>query len=65
MKLKHSLTVIGWMGTKTCYLDVPREDAIRRFLRDNPEHSPDEVDPQLVEEFEFDDEFHAYSAWAA
>lgn len=56
---KHRLVCIGWLGDFACYLDVPREEAMRRYRAENPETQPDDV---RVTEFEFEDEFYAYEA---
>jgi hypothetical protein len=62
---KNKLISIGWLGVKRCYLNVPREEAIRRYARDEYDGNPGITDEsltkdRLIEEFEFDDEFHAY-----
>ncbi len=57
--MKHKLIVIGFMGIKRAYLDIPREEAIRRYMGDDT--SPFD---EPVEEFEFENEFGVYDAWA-
>ena len=61
---KHTLTVIGWMGTKRAYLDVTEEEAIRRYCE------TEGTDPEMLksdglkaETFPFVDEFCVYDAW--
>lgn len=61
---KHTLTVIGWMGTKRAYLDVTEEEAIRRYCE------TEGTDPEMLksdglkaETFPFTDEFCVYDAW--
>ncbi len=61
--MKNRLISIGWMGVKQCYLNVPREEAIRRYLADCPNEGPEVVAEGYIEEFEFDDEFGAYAVW--
>jgi hypothetical protein len=63
--MKNKLISIGWLGIKRCYLNVSREEAIRRFVRDECDGNPEITDEtltkdRLIEEFEFDDEFYAY-----
>lgn len=55
--MKNKLVVIGYLGSKTVYLNVSREDAIQRFRQN------DGCDVVYVEEFEFDDSFGAYDVW--
>lgn len=57
--MRHTLIVIGWIGDKRAYLDVTREEAIRRFTES------EEVAPKDDEigEFTFTDEFNVYDAW--
>ncbi|RUX60132.1 hypothetical protein [Mesorhizobium sp. M7A.F.Ca.CA.002.12.1.1] len=62
----NKLVVIGWLGIKTCYLNLSREDAIKRYKQDNPDSLFEEEAlkrPDLIQEFEFEDEFGAYDAW--
>ena len=59
--MKHTLIVIGWTGVQRAYLDVPREEAIARYTKSECETPED----GQIEQFEFDDEFGVYSAWAA
>ena len=55
----NRLIHIGWLGIQSCYLNVDRAEAIKRFIADgNPEPQDSEID-----EFEFDDEFGAYDVW--
>lgn len=56
--VKHKLITIGWLGGKRAYLDVSREEAIRRYT----EAEGNEPDEQHIEEFEFVDEFYTYEA---
>jgi len=65
----NKLIVIGWLGTRTVYLNVTREEAIRRYATD--EMIPDLKkaaayieENKLLEEFEFVDEFWAYDVSA-
>jgi hypothetical protein len=64
----HRLWVIGYIGNKSCYLDVDKKDAIDRYLKDNPQFAEDkDYLPIFVMDHvhlvEFNDEFEAYDAW--
>ncbi len=56
--MKHTLVLIGYTGGKQAYLDVPRDEAIRRH-----QASGWSFEPSLLDEFEFTDEFSVYDAW--
>lgn len=55
----HTLTTIGWMGTKTAFLDVPENEAIAKYLAIN---DLDRLDGESVDTFSFDTCFHVYEA---
>jgi len=57
--MKHKLIVIGVTGRQRCYLDVDREEAIRRYRERD-----DAIEEAKVFEIEFDDEFGTYAVWA-
>jgi hypothetical protein len=66
--MKNKLIVIGWMGVKTAYLNVPKEEAINRYMKSNfgtprSANQEDLADFDFVQEFEFEDEFGTYDAW--
>jgi hypothetical protein len=61
--MKNRLIVIGWLGIKTCYLNVDREEAIRRWCKQEGISVINEFEHRLLQQFEFDDEFGAYDAW--
>ncbi len=54
--MKNKLIVIGYLGCKECYLNIPMEEAIRRYI-DEGNEEPDEYH---IDEYEFDDQFGAY-----
>jgi len=56
----HKLTVIGWLGVKRAYLDVSREEAIKRY-EVNEGHTPDDT---MIKQFVFSDEFGVYDAYS-
>jgi hypothetical protein len=51
---KHTLVVIGFMGRQIAYLDIPREEAERRYRAAN------DGGLDVVGVLEFDDEFECY-----
>lgn len=59
--MPHTLHVIGWIGNKRCYLDIPREEAARRYADSEEEHVAEFGHPEILT-FEFTDEFRAYDA---
>lgn len=61
--MTHTLVVIGIPGVKTAYLDIPREEAIRRYCEREGYHRDDLAATGMVEEFTFTDAFHVYDAW--
>ena len=56
--MKNHLVVIGWMGAKKAYLNVSREEALRRYVE-----TEGEIDGEHIAEFDFDDQFCVYDAW--
>lgn len=52
--MKNKIVSIGYLGFKRCYLNVSKEEAIRRYIEAEGELQGD------VEEFEFVDEFYSY-----
>ena len=71
--MKNKLIVIGWLGHKRCYLNVSRNEAVRRYVEQEMHGWETTAEiaqmrqttaESMTEEFEFDDEFSAYDAWA-
>lgn len=63
--MKNKLIVIGYLGIKKAYLNISREDAIKRYT--DQEGLDMEYESRLideVQEFEFNDEFGVYDAWS-
>jgi hypothetical protein len=54
----NKIISIGWTGSKRCYLNISREEAVERYKK-----SEGVLDPPDVDEFEFGDEFGAYDLW--
>ena len=69
--MMNKLIVIGYLGSKTAYLNVSKEEAIRRYCENqwDPysnktiEELVDEFDMRLYREFKFEDTFNVYDAW--
>ena len=60
----NKLIVIGWVGVKKAYLNVSKEEAIKRYCLEDGSITPEELfSNNLVSEFEFDKEFSVYDAW--
>ena len=57
----NTLIVIGQLGCKKCYLNISREEAIRRYKRDNGTGEDEwaAIEGDIIE-FQFEDEFSAY-----
>lgn len=60
--MKHKLIVIGYLGLKRCYLDVPREAAIERWKRATGYQYI--LESSNIVEIDFNDEFGTYDVWA-
>lgn len=54
----NHLIVIGYLGASLAYLNVPMEEARRRY---EEEEGPITGEP--ITEFEFEDEFSVYAAY--
>lgn len=62
--MKNKLIRIGFTGDMTCYLNITLEEAIKRYLKDNPFTTYENlIKENIIDEFEFDDEFSAYSVY--
>ena len=59
--MTNTLVAIGYLGGMRVYLNVPREEAERRFH----EETGDYADDGAVKEIEFGDVFEAYDIWEA
>lgn len=60
----NTLITIGWMGDKKAYLNITREEAIKRYCESEDEPVEDVREGGVVDELKFDDEFSVYDAWA-
>ena len=58
--MTNRLIIIGDIGTKRAYLNVPMDEAVRRYTVSEGQ-APGEG---YIQEFEFDDEFTVYDAWS-
>lgn len=52
---KHLMISIGWLGLMRCFIDMPLEEAKRRYMEDG-----DSLDGVGITVFGFDDEFSSY-----
>jgi hypothetical protein len=60
----NKLIVVGWTGVKKAYLNVSKEEAMKRYCLEDDTTTPEELlSNNLVSEFEFDTEFSVYDAW--
>lgn len=57
----NKLIVIGWRGLKKAYLNLSREEAVRRYCETEGE-TPKEAEAKLSEVV-FENEFSVYDAW--
>jgi len=58
----NHLVVIGYMSIKRAYLNIPRDQAIKRFMQEEGETL--ETSELLTKEFDFDDVFGVYDGWS-
>lgn len=62
--MKNKLIVIGYIGSKTCFLNMPKEEAIKLYNEINRDVNLTADDVEVTE-FEFDNIFDAYDAYPA
>lgn len=65
-KMKNKLHIIGYMGCKSCYLNISKEEAVKRYNIDNIDNRDSleiPIDLDDVKTIEFEDEFEAYDVW--
>lgn len=60
-KENHVLQVVGISGTKRAYLDVSREEALRRYHQNNSGNRTIPID--AVKTINFEDELMVLNAW--
>ena len=60
-KPTNKLIAIGYLGCQTVYLNVTREEAIRRYREADGMEEHEILKDDLITEFEFTDEFTAYA----
>jgi len=58
--MKNKVIAIGFLGVQTCYINVDKDEAIRRYCKEN---DIDEITDEPVKEFEFEDQFEVYDIW--
>lgn len=60
---KNKLIILGFLGLKKCYLNIPLEEAIFRYKTEIDFSGDGDDLEESVKEIEFDDEFEAYDVW--
>lgn len=60
----NTLVIIGYIGSKSCYLNVPKEEALKRYCKEQ-NIDLEEMDERafIITMFQFEDEFQAYDVW--
>lgn len=63
--MRNKLIIIGYTGVAIAYLNVDRDEAIKRFCEKEgwDEEEFNDLLRKDIREFEFDDEFGCYAAW--
>lgn len=56
----NTLVVIGWLGDRTAYVNVPREEAIDRYRKSRGMEPDELLESRLISESFFTDELWAY-----
>ena len=65
IKPKNRIIEIGYKGIAYAFLNIPREEAIARYCKaEDTSREQFDIDTIPINEFEFDDVFGSYSAWA-
>lgn len=62
-KIIHTLVVIGLLGNKTVYVDVPPKEAIKRYLKAKGDDPSTRHQVEAAEVLRITDQFEAYSVW--
>ena len=60
--LTNKIICVGYLGIKRCYLNVNKEDAVKRYLELLGEEMVGSE--EQITEFEFTDEFGAYDVYS-
>ncbi len=60
----NTLISIGYTGCKSCYLNISKEEAVKRYCKQcNIEIQDFDEREYSIRIFEFEDEFSAYDIW--
>ena len=64
----NRLVVIGYMSYRKCYLNISKEDALKRYIEEEGELNEmftvaEYEAANMLEEFIFKDSFMAYDIW--
>lgn len=60
---RNTIIEIGYLGCKICYLNVPKEEAIKRYCETTDSTEEEIADESLLDEVEFNDEFESECVW--
>lgn len=63
---KNTLVTIGYLGNKRAYLNLSKEEALATYCAAEYEGTPtpEDLSSLTITEFEFENEFCVYEAWA-
>lgn len=61
--MSNTLVVIGWLGLRTAYLNVPEEEAVERYMKEN-DLTPEDMKQVDKQVFTFQNSFGVYDAWS-
>ena len=63
--MKNKIIIIGGIGSKKCYLNISKKEAIERYKESEKEFDDEYLNKKIneLEELEFDDEFVVYNIW--
>lgn len=59
----NRLVVIGFTGVKRAYLNLSKDEAMRRYASAESVEIQDLEKSEFTKEFAFEDEFGVYDAW--
>jgi hypothetical protein len=61
--MKNTIISIGFTGLMRCYLNVPLEEAKKRYMKEERISEEEFESSVTIEQIEFTDEFGTYSIW--
>lgn len=62
---KNTIVSIGWLGSMINYLNVSKEDAIKRYKTEHDIPEDEELSTEIhISEYQVDDQWYSYDgAW--